>query len=132
MSSDNTALHQRRLMIDIGKILDSKYDVNLLGGKTREFTAKLDGPKDTIYEGGRWLIHVSLTADYPLSPPRLTFRNPIYHPNICPKSGIICMNVFHADWSPVYDLKVIFDLHLPQLLTYPNSDHGYNGEACKL
>lgn len=39
------------------------------------------GPPDTLYEGGFFTAKLDFPADFPNSPPVMTFKTPIWHPN---------------------------------------------------
>merc|ERR1712106_241822 len=97
-----------------------------------EFFIKFKGPRDSLFEGGVWKIHVELPDNYPYRSPSIGFVNKIYHPNIDELSGSVCLDVINQTWGPMFDLMNIFDSFLPQLLQYPNPTDPLNGEAAAL
>eukprot|EP00188_Purpureofilum_apyrenoidigerum_P002425 Plantae.Rhodophyta-Purpureofilum_apyrenoidigerum.ctg25030.p1 GENE.Plantae.Rhodophyta-Purpureofilum_apyrenoidigerum.ctg25030~~Plantae.Rhodophyta-Purpureofilum_apyrenoidigerum.ctg25030.p1 ORF type:complete len:183 (-),score=52.74 Plantae.Rhodophyta-Purpureofilum_apyrenoidigerum.ctg25030:330-878(-) len=123
----------RRRDHDIMKLRMADFDVSFLDERRPwEFYVKFKGPKETPYEGGTWKVHVELPPTYPYNSPSVGFVNRMYHPNVDESSGSICLDVINQSWSPMYDLMNIFEVFLPQLLTYPNPSDPLNSEAAKL
>lgn len=82
--------------------------------------------------GAVYHISVYLPAEYPFRSPSIGFRTRIFHPNIDERSGSVCLDVINQAWSPMYGLHNVFDVFLPQLLTYGNAADPLNGEAAAL
>jgi len=67
----------------------------------------LEGPDNTPYQGGVFVLYVNFPPKYPDVPPEVRFLTKIYHCNIN-NSGRICHSVFDRDY--VSTLKVSFIL----------------------
>jgi ubiquitin-protein ligase len=78
----------------------------------------LHGPKDTPYEGGRFHVCITPTANYPFKPPIVMFKTRIYHPNIS-AAGHVCMDILKHNWSPVFGIEKIL-LSISSILSAPN------------
>jgi len=123
----------RRKLIDIDKlkvlipdlIITEEGDIHII--KTHLF-----GPVDTIYENKKWLIEIKLFKEYPFKAPEVKFIDPIFHPNISSNTGVICLDVIKNKWTPIFNLNIIIETLLPQLLTYPNPDSALNTMASRL
>jgi len=52
------------------------------GGDMTHLTASFPGPPDTPYEGGTYMIDITIPHDYPFRPPVMKFKTKLWHPNI--------------------------------------------------
>ncbi|KAJ9086030.1 hypothetical protein DSO57_1008259 [Entomophthora muscae] len=50
--------------------------------------AIISGPPETPYEGGKFKLSISITSQYPMTPPVFTFDTKICHPNIHSQSNM--------------------------------------------
>jgi len=117
---------------DFAKLVMHGYQVDLCGDSTQDFYVKFSGPANTPYEGGTFKVHVELPEQYPFVSPSIGFVNKIYHPNIDESSGSVCLDVINQTWTPLYSLVHVFDVFLPQLLSYPNPTDPLNAEAASM
>lgn len=130
MSSQQGSLTRKQC--DFTKLIMAGYDLELNNGSTQDFDVIFHGPNGTAYEGGIWKVHVTLPDDYPFSSPSIGFTNKLLHPNVDEASGSVCLDVINQTWTPLYSLVNVFDVFLPQLLTYPNPSDPLNNEAAAL
>ncbi|CAJ1974911.1 unnamed protein product [Sphenostylis stenocarpa] len=81
----------------------------------------IPGPVGTPYEGGTFQIDITLPEGYPFEPPKMQFKNKVWHPNISSQSGAICLDILKDQWSPALTLKTAL-LSVQALLSAPQPD----------
>mmetsp|Transcript_8011 Transcript_8011/g.15946 ORF Transcript_8011/g.15946 Transcript_8011/m.15946 type:complete len:147 (+) Transcript_8011:2632-3072(+) len=65
---------------------------------------ELKGPIGTPYQDGSFRILCQLSNSYPLTPPEIRFKTKIFHPNIHPETGEICLDILKNQWTPAWTL----------------------------
>ena len=123
---------EKRRDMDIMKLAMHDFNVKICADDAYDLVVDFHGPKNTLYEGGLWKVKIVLPMEYPFKSPSIGFENTIFHPNIDEASGSVCLDVLNQTWSPLYDLVNIFEMFLPQLLTYPNPSDPLNPKAASL
>ncbi|RAH77618.1 UBC-like protein [Aspergillus japonicus CBS 114.51] len=64
------------------------------------------GSEGTPYEGGLFLISLSILLSYPSQPPDCRFATKIWHPNVG-HDGQICLNILDENWSKALSITTI-------------------------
>ena len=65
----------------------------------------IEGPADTPYAGGLFLLSISFAQEYPFKRPTIQFMTPIYHPGVS-TSGKSC----NSDvWSPAVTMRSMLE-----------------------
>lgn len=82
------------------------------------WTAAIQGPLGSPYEGGTFQLTVEFPKSYPFIPPNLRFITPIYHPNINDK-GYAEYSFTSTDWNPGLTLHKVLLCLVAELAT-PN------------
>lgn len=78
-------------------------------------------PADSVYAGGRFELTLSFPPRYPFVPPAVRFRTKIWHSNVSPRTGKICLDVLKGEWSPALTSRKLV-ISIMSLMTSPNPD----------
>ena len=93
--------------------------------------ATINGPEDSDYKNGIFLLDIKIPKEYPYKPPICKFKTKILHPNISEDTGSICVNILKKDWNPSLTISNVL-VSIVALLYNPNFNDPYNGTALKL
>lgn len=91
----------------------------------------ITGAHGTPYAHGVWKLHLKMPEDYPINPPKATFKTRIFHPNVDESTGAVCLETLKRDWESKLTLKDIL-VTISCLLINPNPDSALNSEAGSL
>lgn len=96
-----------------------------------QLSVALAGPESTPFSAGLFTLNISIPHTYPTTPPTAAFKTKIFHPNVDPSTGAVCVDTLKRDWKPelkLYDVLVVISC----LLISPNPASALNAEAGRL
>ena len=111
-------------------ILSLGCTVGLVNNDIFHWKITLLGPVDTPYAGGLFTLTADFPEKYPNVKPEVKFVNKIYHLNVSPSSGHICISILNSykPKTPIVDvISGIFSLFYNQNPDSPY-DHGMANE----
>ena len=99
----------------------------------------INGIADSIFYGGFFPVELTFPDEFPLLPPQMFFKCPMWHPNIDDKSGKVCMSILHDPgedifnqqesaserWNPIHTVESIV-LSVLSMLQSPNPESPLN------
>lgn len=99
----------RKNPLDVEGIYYIHDETNVMKGY-----AMIVGPKDSVYYGGYYFFYIDFPADYPYSPPKLTYATndgvTRFHPNLY-KNGKVCLSILNTwrgeAWSSCQTIRSI-------------------------
>ncbi|KAG2393247.1 hypothetical protein C9374_009824 [Naegleria lovaniensis] len=109
---------------------DPVRNVDLLSDLS-EIYACIDGPQGTPFESGKFVVKLVMDQEFPSKPPKGYFVTKIFHPNVSPREGEICVNTLKRDWKSTLGFKHVL-MVIRCLMIEPNPDSALNAEAGRL
>ena len=110
-------------------ILSLGCTVGLVNNDIFHWKISLVGPVDTPYSGGMFFLTADFGENYPKTKPEVKFINKIYHLNVNPSDGHICISTLNywKEKTPMVDvISSIFALFYDQ-----NPKSPYSGEMAR-
>lgn len=94
--------------------------------------------KNGHYKGQLHILDLNLNPKksksdrYPLSPPNVNFITKIFHTNISPTTGYVCLDILQDQWSPIMNFDIIVQTIILLLDDPAPVGNHMNGIAAKL
>ena len=85
---------EKRLIRDLKKMKDEQdesINASPEEGNLLRWTAFIEGPEGTAWEGGLFEMVLEFSQEYPTKPPQIRFLTKMFHPNIY-NDGRICLD----------------------------------------
>eukprot|EP00301_Raphidiophrys_heterophryoidea_P002517 c11174_g1_i2.p1 GENE.c11174_g1_i2~~c11174_g1_i2.p1 ORF type:complete len:147 (+),score=12.75 c11174_g1_i2:125-565(+) len=99
-------------------------------GDIHSWVVVIDGPADTVYEGGTFFLSIKLSSSYPFEPPMVVFRTKIFHCNVDP-SGRVHLPMLCNNWTPATKLQTVLRSVLDVLASHDTAS-AVQGKIAKL
>ena len=102
------------------------------GDDLMHWEARIFGlPEDSPYHCGTFVLDVRFPRNYPFAPPRIVFQTKVFHCNVQPSTGTICLDILKDQWSPALTLSKVL-LSIVSLLQCPNPNDPLAPEIAEL
>ncbi|KAK1935901.1 putative ubiquitin-conjugating enzyme [Babesia divergens] len=116
---------------DIQKEPAGIVDAHTVDGNIFTWRGYIKGPVQTPYEGGDFILNITIPQDYPYNPPKIQFETKIWHPNISSETGVICLDILKDEWSPALTIRTAL-LSIQALLSAPEPDDPQDAEVANM
>jgi len=139
-----TALAIKIITKQITMLMNDQEMKDIVEVKESENILKLpfifNGPKNTPWDNCKISGIINFPNRYPYEPPDIKFTCDVFHPNIYPDTGKICLSILNTQpdefnyfdnnslWIPTYTISKIFII-IQHLFIEPNVDSPANVDA---
>ncbi|KAK3920808.1 Ubiquitin-conjugating enzyme E2-17 kDa [Frankliniella fusca] len=96
-------------------------------GSMKTFNVEVDGPTDSPYHTGKFVVNVTIPPNFPYDPPKMKLVTRVWHPNISCR-GKLCVDILDENWVPGMTLLEVLEA-IRGLLSNPNPNSPLNVEA---
>lgn len=115
-----------RLMREMKQIANAgshpKLDIHVSTSDISFWKVVMDGPDDSPYSEGAFLLYLSAGEDYPYQPPEVRFVTKVMHPNIS-AHGRVCHSLLTGrDWTSDTSITTVLDTVFGLLLQAETTD----------
>jgi ubiquitin-conjugating enzyme E2 D/E len=129
-------MSQKRIAKELAELTESPpagISVELVDeSNLYEWKVHMEGPEGSPYQGGDFVLKLSLPTAYPFKPPTVSFATKIYHPNVTnDEKGSMCLGMLRADeWKPSSKISAVLQF-ARQLLSEPMPDDAIEGRIAE-
>lgn len=96
-----------REVIRSEEVAKSGVRLELVDDDLSHLKGTIEGPPDTPYEGGTFVLEINIPDTYPFNPPKVKFVTKIWHPNISSVTGAICLDILKDQWAAAMTLRTV-------------------------
>lgn len=115
------------------------FNCGLIDNNPFHWRLIINGVEGTILSGGLFPAEMKFPDNFPLDPPVMNFKCPMWHPNIDEKSGLVCISILHKAgvdetnpqekacerWNPTHTVESIV-ISVISMLQDPNPESPLN------
>ena len=124
----NTREKMEKLLNEMKTKPNSRFDVDYYSEKDKNpyvWKVFFEGPKDSIYKGGFYMVKVVFDENYPISMPQPYFMNKIFHPHVGQSSLSCC--IVPKKINSKYDIYFVLDAVESMFYDYEKDlEHAYD------
>ena len=133
MQGNQAARQQKRLIKefnDFTKAPIAGVEIEKKNDSLLQWNVAIMGPEGSFYEGGRFIIEIDFSDNYPFKCPKMRFVTQIWHPNVKTDTGEICAQAIQNAWVPTLNSQFLINT-MVELIKNPNNDSPMEAEIAR-